>query len=41
MYICGRIGRRLSGSPGRGRAVRRCAEEMKREGPANVQTPLV
>lgn len=40
-YLCDRIGHRLSGSPGLERAVRWCADEMRREGLANVQTPLV
>ncbi|MBI5281474.1 MAG: M20/M25/M40 family metallo-hydrolase [Candidatus Solibacter usitatus] len=41
MHLCDRIGHRLAGSTGLERAVEWCAAEMKREGLANVQTPLV
>lgn len=40
-YLCDRIGHRLAGSKGLERAVEWSAAEMKREGLANVVTPLV
>lgn len=40
-YLCDRIGHRLSGSSGMTRAIEWSAAEMKRDGLANVQTPLV
>ena len=40
-YLCDRIGNRLSGSPSLERAVEWSAEEMKKAGLDNVQTPPV
>ena len=40
-YLCDRIGHRLSGSRGLERAIEWAAQEMRREGLENVQTPLV
>jgi carboxypeptidase Q len=41
MYLCDRVGHRLTGSPALEEAVRWAAAEMKREGLDNVATPLV
>jgi hypothetical protein len=40
-YLCDRIGNRLSGSPSLGRAIEWAAEEMRKAGLENVQTPPV
>jgi hypothetical protein len=40
-YLCDRIGHRLSGSPSLERAIQWSAEEMKKAGLVNVQTPPV
>src|SRR5690242_14845646 len=40
-YLCDRIGNRLAGSPGLEKAIAWAAEQMKRDGLENVNTPRV